>query len=134
MASASADHSDWYSPIANRISGSRDLQLAHAEYLYEQFGYNRLDKPSAISEPVNLQLLALEVFRKQVFLKEWLLANERSWLVDELFVRDYTVFKKADFILYATVPQLCNYIYTHLGINLRGNRYAFKDFSYKLIS
>lgn len=128
MASEGVDHSDWYSPIANRISGSRELQLAHAEYLYEQFGYHRLDKPSTISEPVDLQLLALEAFRKQVFIKEWLLANERSWLVDELFVYDYTVFKKADFILYATVSQLCNYIHTHLGMNLQGNRYVFSRF------
>ena len=125
MASKSADHLDWYSPIASRISGSKELQQAQAELLYEQFGYFRLDKPKTNSEPVSLQLLALEAFRKQIFIKEWLLANERIWLVDEQFIYDYTVFKKGDFILYATVSELCIYIHTHLGINLQGNRYVF---------
>lgn len=124
MASGSVDHLDQYSHIASRISGSEDFEQAYAEHLYERFCHSKLNKSKATSRPVDLQLLALEAFRKQLFIKEWLSANKRSWVAGELVTYDYTVFKEADSILRANVSELCDYIYTHLGINLRGNRYV----------
>jgi hypothetical protein len=126
MASEGANHSDWYTPIAQRVQGSQEFQRIQAELIY--YSTVQTQSNNSGSEPVSLQLLALEAFRKQVFIKEWLLANEQSLLVDKDFVRDYTIFEKADFILNATVGQLCEFIRINFGVHLTRSRYGFIKF------
>lgn len=129
MALEGANHSDWYTPIAQRVQGSQEFQRVQAELIYYSAACTRSDKSR--SEPVSLQLLALEAFRKQVFIKEWLSANEQSLLVDKEFVRDYAIFEKADFILNATLDQLCEFVKINFGIHLERSRYGILSFCYR---
>ena len=104
--------------VCSRLQGSEPLQLAYAEALYERYRANPFDRSlgAPLTSPCSLFNRALEVYKRQLFITEWMIANIKSLSEDPTGINIPSYFSRAVAILKMTDMDVRFFISERYGL------------------